>query len=59
MEKWNIIIAYDGTVVIDKTVEAEDRIADMEYIEAREVRRRRWKHRKSILGRFATVHRLN
>ena len=58
MEKWNIIIAYDGTVVIDKTVEAEDRIADMEYIEAREVRQRRWKHRKSILGRFAAVHRL-
>lgn len=35
MSKYYIIIAHDGTEVIDNTVEAEDRIATMDYLESR------------------------
>lgn len=34
MSKYYIIIAHDGTEVIDNTTEAEDRIAAMDYLEA-------------------------
>jgi len=35
MSKYYIIIAHDGTEVIDNTVDAEDRIATMDYLESR------------------------
>lgn len=33
MSKYYIIIAHDGTEVIDTTLEAEERIATMDYME--------------------------
>lgn len=47
MSKYYIIIAHDGTEVIDNTAEAEDRIAAMDYLEGRykrECRRRNNMH---------------
>lgn len=35
MSKYYIIIAHDGTEVIDTTLEAEERIATMDYMEKR------------------------
>lgn len=35
MLKYYIIIAHDGTEIIDMTAEAEDRIANMDYLEER------------------------
>lgn len=50
MSKYYIIIAHDGTEVIDNTTEAEDRIAAMDYLESRykrECRRRNNIHSRS------------
>lgn len=50
MSKYYIIIAHDGTEVIDNTVQAEDRIAVMDYMEGRykrECRRRNNIHSRS------------
>lgn len=50
MSKYYVIIAHDGTEVIDNTAEAEDRIAAMDYLEGRykrECRRRNNMHRRS------------
>ena len=41
MSKYYIIIAHKGTEVIDNTVQAEDRIATMDYMEGRYKRERR------------------
>lgn len=41
MSKYYIIIAHNGTEVIDNTVQAEDRIANMDYMEGRYKRERR------------------
>ena len=38
MSKYYIIIAHDGTEVIDTSPEAEDRIATMDYLESRHKR---------------------
>ena len=38
MSKYYIIIAHDGTEVIDASPEAEDRIATMDYLEDRHKR---------------------
>ena len=38
MSKYYIIIAYNGTEVIDASPEAEDRIATMDYLESRHKR---------------------
>lgn len=51
MSKYYIIIAHDGTEVIDATPEAEDRIATMDYMEGRNKRERR--HRNNRHSRFA------
>lgn len=51
MSKYYIIIAHDGTEVIDNTAQAEDRIAAMDYMEGRYKRERR--HRNNIHSRFA------
>lgn len=48
MSKYYIIIAYDGTEVIDATEDAENRINTMDYMERRHARecRNRTKRRK-------------
>lgn len=49
MSKYYIIIAHDGTEVIDNTLEAEDRITAMDYMESRykrECERRNKRHGK-------------
>lgn len=51
MSKYYIIIAHDGTEVIDTTLEAEDRIATMDYLEGRH--KRECERRNNIHGRFA------
>lgn len=51
MSKYYIIIAHDGTEVIDNTAQAEDRIATMDYMEGRYKRERR--RRNNIHSRFA------
>lgn len=51
MSKYYIIIAHDGTEVIDNTVQAEDRIAAMDYMEGRNKRELRC--RNNIHSRFA------
>lgn len=38
MSKYYIIIAYDGTEVIDATSDVEERIATMDYMERRHKR---------------------
>ncbi|MDE7323786.1 MAG: hypothetical protein K2N73_13930 [Lachnospiraceae bacterium] len=51
MSKYYIIIAHDGTEVIDNTAEAEDRIATMDYMESRykrECGRKNNRHSKLI-----------
>lgn len=52
MERAYIIIAYDGTEVIDKTLEVENRIADMNYLEEKRNRQKRWKQSRSVVGKF-------
>lgn len=58
MSKYYIIIAHNGTEVIDNTVEAEDRIATMDYLEGRYKRERR--RRNNTHSRLAKnpLHRL-
>lgn len=51
MSKYYIIIAHNGTEVIDSTPEAEDRIATMDYMEDRY--RRDCERRNNHYGRFA------
>lgn len=51
MSKYYIIIAHNGTEVIDNTIQAEDRIAAMDYMEGRYKRERR--HRNNRHSRFA------
>lgn len=51
MSKYYIIIAHDGTEVIDSTVEAEDRIAAMDYMEGRY--KRECRRRNNTHSRFA------
>lgn len=51
MSKYYIIITHDGTEVIDATLEAEDRIATMDYLEDRY--RRDCERRNNQYGRFA------
>lgn len=51
MSKYYIIIAHDGTEVIDATLEAEDRIATMDYLEGRY--RRSCERRNKRHGKFA------
>lgn len=46
MSKYYIIIAHNGTEVIDNTVEAEDRIATMDYMEGRYKRERRHRNNR-------------
>ncbi|MDE6619173.1 MAG: hypothetical protein K2K74_01535 [Lachnospiraceae bacterium] len=61
MTKYYIIIAHDGTEVIDATVEAEERIATMDYLESRykrECERKNNRHgrlAKNPLYRFACL----
>lgn len=50
MSKYYIIIAHDGTEVIDTTPEAEERIATMDYLEGRHKRER--ERRNNRHGRF-------
>ncbi len=45
MSKYYIIIAHDGTEVIDTTLEAEERIATMDYMEKRH--KRECEHKKN------------
>lgn len=51
MSKYYIIIAHDGTEVIDTTLEAEERIATMDYMERRH--KREGERRTNRHGRFA------
>jgi len=46
MSKYYIIIAYDGTKVIDATPEAKERIAAMDYLESRYRREREHKNKR-------------
>ena len=51
MSKYYIIIAHDGTEVIDSSPEAEDRIATMDYLEGRyrrECKRKNICHGRSV-----------
>lgn len=50
MSKYYIIIAHDGTEVIDATLEAEERIATMDYLEGRY--KRECERRNNRHGRF-------
>ena len=50
MSKYYIIIAHDGTEVIDTTLEAEERIATMDYMEKRH--KRECEHKKNQKYRF-------
>lgn len=50
MSKYYIIIAHDGTEVIDNTTEAEDRIAAMDYLESRY--KRDCERKNNRYGRF-------
>ncbi len=50
MSKCYIIIAHDGTEVIDNTVEAEEHIATMDYLESRY--KRVCERRNNCHGRF-------
>ena len=51
MSKYYIIIAHDGTEVIDATLEAEERIATMEHLERRH--KRECERKKNEHYRFA------
>lgn len=51
MSKYYIIIAHDGTEVIDATSEAEERIAAMDYMERRH--KRECERRNDMHGRPA------
>ena len=51
MSKYYIIIAYDGTEVIDATPGAEGRIATMDYLESRHERECRHKADQRKLAR--------
>lgn len=54
MEKAYIIIAYDGTEVIDATPQAEIRLANMEYMLERKARQEK-RAKKSIKKRLAAI----
>ena len=51
MSKYYIIIAHNGTEVIDNTAEAEERIASMDYLEGRHERECRNKAKQRKLSR--------
>lgn len=59
MTKYYIIIAHDGTEIIDDTPEAESRIAAMDYKEERAERERRKNNRRKLarnpLSRWACL----
>jgi len=50
MVKYYIIIAHDGTEVIDTTPEAEERINTMDYLESRY--KREYERKNNRHGRF-------
>ena len=52
-----VIIAYDGTEIIDSTPEALERIDSMRYADerrAREARRKRFRKKRSLIHRILT-----
>ena len=51
MSKYYIIIAHNGTEVIDNTAEAEERIASMDYLESRHKRECRNKAKQQKIAR--------
>lgn len=53
MSKYYIIIAHDGTEIIDNTPEAENRIASMDYYEERTERERRRNNRRNPIYKAA------
>lgn len=58
MLKYYIIIAHNGTEIIDMTAEAEDRIANMDYLEERYEREcrnknKQWKFTQNLLHKMA------
>ena len=55
MSKYYIIIAHDGTEVIDTTLEAEERIATMDYMEKRYKNTRHGRFVKNPLYRLACL----
>ena len=56
MEKAYIIIAYNGTEIIDKTPEVEERLASMQYLEERRKRQRRHKRHKWTFRKLAAAY---
>lgn len=57
MLKYYIIIAHNGTEIIDMTAEAEDRIANMDYLEERYEREcgnknKQWKFTQNLLHKI-------